>query len=120
MKNLIIILCVFLAVSLSAPAQISTKPSKGETQKTTYTCPMHPNERSEKEGNCSKCGMDLVKSSQTKHNSSVKGSQSSSKIVSKYVCTMDGSTSQKPGKCSKCGMGMKKADEEKNVENHKH
>lgn len=26
----------------------------------TYTCPMHPEETSDKPGSCSKCGMDLV------------------------------------------------------------
>jgi hypothetical protein len=27
-------------------------------------------------------------------------------VVTKYVCSMDGTTSDKPGKCSKCGMEM--------------
>ncbi len=26
----------------------------------TYTCPMHPEVRSDKPGSCPKCGMDLV------------------------------------------------------------
>jgi len=70
-----------------------------------YACPMHPNEMSANEGECSKCGMKLVKTV-VEYNSAVKGSQSSSKVVTKYVCSMDGTTSDKPGKCSKCGMEM--------------
>ena len=42
MKKLIIVLSVFLAVSTIASAQTTTKPSKEEAQKATYTCPMHP------------------------------------------------------------------------------
>lgn len=35
----------------------------------TYTCPMHPEEVSDKPGNCSKCGMNLVeKESQSEQN----------------------------------------------------
>ena len=31
-----------------------------EEKKQTYTCPMHPEVKSDKPGKCSKCGMDLV------------------------------------------------------------
>jgi Heavy metal binding domain len=34
---------------------------KGKNKKDTYTCPMHPEVRSDKAGKCSKCGMELVK-----------------------------------------------------------
>jgi uncharacterized protein with PIN domain len=108
MKNLIIVLSVFLAVSTVATAQMSTKPSKESTQKTTYVCPMHPNEMSMAAGKCPKCGMELVKTTKTQLNTSVKGSQTSTIIEAKYICKMDGSTSDKPGKCPKCGMGMTK------------
>jgi transcription initiation factor IIE alpha subunit len=86
---------------------------------------MHPNEMSAKEGECSKCGMKMVKTSVRKHDPSVKGSQTKTKVVMKYVCTMDGATSDKPGKCPKCGMkltemeGAKMKDKEME-ENHKH
>lgn len=93
--------------------------TKQESLKTSYACPMHPNEMSTKEGECTKCGMKLVKA-EIKHNSAVKGSQSSAKVVTKYVCSMDGTTSDKPGECPKCGMDMKEMNEQKIEENHKH
>ncbi len=34
--------------------------SSAQTQPTFYTCPMHPEVRSDKPGRCPKCGMDLV------------------------------------------------------------
>jgi len=45
-----------------------------------------------------------------------KGSQPTSKTVTKYVCSMDGTTSDKPGQCAKCGMGLVKVTE--TVDNH--
>ncbi|MCI4443985.1 MAG: hypothetical protein JHC39_10850 [Lentimicrobium sp.] len=115
MKTLIIVLSVFLAVSTAVSAQSTTKPSKEEAQKTTYVCPMHPDQMSMKEGKCSKCGMELVKTTQTQPNSAVKGSQASTVVEAKYICKMDGSTSDKPGKCPKCGMEMTKKEAPKAV-----
>ncbi len=102
MKTLIIVLSVFLAVNSMASAQEAVKSSQKEMHKEMYTCPMHPDEMSTKEGECSKCGMKLVKTLQ--HDTSGKGKKTA--IVSTYVCKMDGTTSDKPGKCSKCGMKM--------------
>jgi hypothetical protein len=80
-----------------------------------YTCSMHPKVMSDKKGECPKCGMELVVSKESVHNPAVKGSQTSKVVKTKYVCTMDGSTSDKPGKCPKCGMKMteKKSDKKK-------
>jgi hypothetical protein len=114
MKNLIIALSLFFVANITVSAQEKKETSKKEVQKTMYACPMHPNEMSAKEGECSKCGMKMVKTSVSKHDPSVKGSQTKTKVVTKYVCTMDGATSDKPGKCPKCGMEMTKK------ENHKH
>ena len=102
MKTLIIVLSVFLAVNSVASAQEAVKSSQKETHKEMYACPMHPKEMSSKEGECSKCGMKLVKT--LKHDTSGKGKKT--EVVSKYVCKMDGTTADKPGKCSKCGMKM--------------
>ncbi|MFV5698346.1 heavy metal-binding domain-containing protein [Flavobacterium sp. ZT3R17] len=102
MKKLIIVLSVFLAVNSMASAQEAVKSSKKEMHKEMYACPMHPDEMSSKEGECSKCGMKLVKT--LKHDTSGKGKKTA--VVSTYVCKMDGTTSDKPGKCSKCGMKM--------------
>jgi len=106
MKTLIIALTVFFAISTAVSAQTTVATPKKEIQKTMYTCPMHPKEMSDKKGKCSKCGMDLVVSKEKAHNTAVKGSQTSTAVKSKYVCTMDGSTADKPGKCPKCGMAM--------------
>ena len=109
MKKIIIVLSVFLAVNTVSFAQNNNAISKNmETQKTIYTCPMHPGERSMKEGECSKCGMKLVKTTTLKNNPAIKGSQASTIVKAKYVCKMDGSTSDKAGKCPKCGMEMTK------------
>jgi len=32
-----------------------------EEDKKTYSCPMHPDEKSDKLGKCSVCGMNLIK-----------------------------------------------------------
>jgi len=150
MKNLIIVLSVFLTVITVASAQTATKK---EDPKTMYACPMHPDEASFKKGECGKCEMKMVKTTERKHNPAIKGSQASSKVVTKYVCEMDQTTSDKPGncpkcgmemtkqetqkttyscpmhpnersmkegKCSKCGMDMKEINEQKSEENHKH
>jgi hypothetical protein len=108
MKKFIIVLSVFLAVNTVASAQSNTKPSKEESQKTTYACPMHSDVIGMKEGKCDKCGMELVKTKKEKHNSAVKGSQASTVVVAKYVCKMDGTTSDKACKCPKCGKEMSK------------
>ena len=105
MKNIIIVLSVFLAVSLGASAQ------KDESKKTTYVCPMHHDQMSLKSGKCPECGMMMVKTSEKMDTHATKGSQPKSKIVTKYVCSMDGTTSDKAGKCSKCGMMMTKTTE---------
>ena len=77
MKNLIIVLSVFLTVITSVSAQTDTKK---EEQKTIFNCPMHPNEASFKKGECSKCGMKMVKTTTRKHNSAVKGSKRAVKL----------------------------------------
>ena len=111
MKTIIIVLSVFLAVSFGASPQTT---SNKEIQKTTYTCPMHPKEMSDKEGKCSKCGMKMVKTTEAKHNTAVKGSQSSSTVKAMYVCPMHPKEmSDKQGKCTKCGMDMTKMEDKK-------
>ena len=44
-----------------ASAQEARKSSQKETHKGKYACSMHVNEMRSKEGECSKCGMKLVK-----------------------------------------------------------
>ncbi len=38
---------------------VAAAPADSTTHKAVYTCPMHPEEVSDKPGKCSKCGMDL-------------------------------------------------------------
>jgi hypothetical protein len=106
MKTLIIVLTAFFAIGTTVSAQKATSTPQKEVQKTMYTCPMHPKVMSDKKGECPKCGMELVTSKESVHNPAIKGSQTSTVVKTKYVCTMDGSTSDKPGKCPKCGMAM--------------
>jgi uncharacterized paraquat-inducible protein A len=115
MKTLIIVLAAFFTIGTAASAQTIIVTPKKEVQKTMYTCSMHPKVMSDKKGECPKCGMELVVSKESVHNPAVKGSQTSKVVKTKYVCTMDGSTSDKPGKCPKCGMKMteKKSDKKK-------
>jgi hypothetical protein len=36
------------------------QPQQSTAEKVTYTCPMHPEVKSDKPGKCPKCGMNLV------------------------------------------------------------
>jgi len=113
MKTLIIAITAFFAMGTAVSAQTTATAPKKEVQKTMYSCPMHPKEMSDKKGKCSKCGMDLVAVKDTAHKTTAKGSQATTAVKSKYVCTMDGSASDKPGKCPKCGMALTERKEEK-------
>lgn len=113
MKILILAITLFFAIGSGVSAQTTATAPKKEVQKTTYTCPMHPKEISDKKGKCSKCGMDLIVSKETVHKATAKGTQTATTVKSKYVCTMDGSTSDKPGKCPKCGMALVESKNDK-------
>lgn len=112
MKTLFILLAAFFAIGTAVSAQTTTSTIKKEVQTTTYTCPMHPKEISNEKGKCSKCGMKLVTTKESTTKTS-KGKETTTTVKTKYVCTMDDSTSDKPGKCPKCGMAMteKKSDD---------
>ena len=110
MKTLIIVLSAFFAFISAVTAQTVTKK---EEQKTIYVCPTHPDKTNSSSGKCPQCGMDMVKVTEKVDLHPQKGSQPQSKIVTKYVCPMDGSTSDVPGKCPKCGMAMTQQEEHK-------
>ncbi|MEO6134333.1 MAG: multicopper oxidase domain-containing protein, partial [Ginsengibacter sp.] len=67
MKYAISIIILFLAVNLSAQDMpgmkmpMKKKAATQQTEKVIYTCPMHPEVKMDKPGNCPKCGMKLVK-----------------------------------------------------------
>lgn len=106
MKNLIIVLSVFLALNASLTAQTSAKSSK-EAQKTTYTCSMHPEVVSPKKGKCPKCGMTLVEKPTVKNNVSSKKGKVKPIQTKLYACPMHPESKGKLNdKCPKCGMNL--------------
>jgi len=63
--NFIAVVAIALTLAFSACGSQEQKtpvtaPSS-TTEKVLYTCPMHPEVRSDKPGKCPKCGMDLIK-----------------------------------------------------------
>lgn len=74
MKTTIILSAVAIALTIGACNNSSTKSepkndvqqsdidtTKLKTGESFYQCPMHPEEMSDKQSSCSKCGMDLEK-----------------------------------------------------------
>ena len=63
-----------------------------------YTCPMHPEVRSDQPGTCPQCGMDLVPAAQA---------PATPAPAADYTCPMHPEVhSTGPGKCPKCGMDL--------------
>jgi hypothetical protein len=87
-------LCLFSVNAVLAQEHDHSKmanPKSETSEKIMYKCPMHADVNSNKPGNCSECGMKLVKND----NSSAK----------KYTCSMHPEfTSNNEGECPKCGM----------------
>jgi transcription initiation factor IIE alpha subunit len=80
--------------------ELSKKEQMKKEVTKSYSCPMHPQEVSDKQGKCSKCGMDLVLSTKEKMKT---------EAVHNYFCPMKcegDKTYDKPGKCPKCGMAL--------------
>lgn len=99
MKALYSLLIAFMVcLSYNAVAQ-DQQPEKHKHEKEAkhkYECPMKCEPASDKQGKCSKCGMDLKK---------IKAEDA--KVW--YECPMKCEpASGKPGKCGKCGMDLKK------------
>ena len=62
MKKIFIISALFLSISAAFTAcgnKENNTEQNGQTAE--YTCPMHPEVKSDKPGKCPKCGMDLEK-----------------------------------------------------------
>ena len=87
---------------------LSLPPATGEVAPgTLYSCPMHPEVRSEKPGDCPKCGMRLQPVSPAKEASPGGNEPVSGKATGGYTCPMHPEVhSDQPGKCPKCGMDL--------------
>ncbi|MCK9613269.1 MAG: hypothetical protein M0R16_10290 [Bacteroidales bacterium] len=63
--NFLAIVGIVLMLAFTACGSQDNKTTSTEQNSTNakalYTCPMHPEVRSDKPGKCPKCGMDLVK-----------------------------------------------------------
>lgn len=63
-----ILFFIFLAVAgLTACNQSAKNKKQSEQTAEVYTCPMHPEVKSDKAGSCPKCGMELVKKDEHNH-----------------------------------------------------
>lgn len=99
-KILFAIVIVLLANQSVNAQKVNAETNKGSTTIHTYSCPIHPDVTSDKEGNCSKCGMNL--------NLSPKG-KIKMEVMKIYSCPMHPEImSNNPGKCSKCNMDLTK------------
>lgn len=69
MKTLLSIVLLAVLVSFAACKQSSGSKNNASTEQTAvvYTCPMHPEVKSDKQGDCPKCGMALVKEDEHHH-----------------------------------------------------
>ncbi len=115
MKIKFIIAALIIGVFTFAQAQ-EKKQDDGKhehMEMTTYACSMHPEVKSDKPGDCAKCGMKLAKVEMKKD-----------KMAKSYTCSMHPEIkSDEAGKCPKCGMALveKKMDMKKEGESdHKH
>jgi FtsP/CotA-like multicopper oxidase with cupredoxin domain len=69
----------------------------GDSETSSYVCPMHPEVTSTEAGTCPKCGMKLVPAAEP--------------AASSYVCPMHPEvTSTEAGTCPKCGMNLIASD----------
>lgn len=72
-----------------------------------YTCPMHPDVKSDKPGKCPKCGMDLVKVKEKTEK--VQAANNKNVFKTGYTCPMHPQVhSDTAGTCPICGMQLEK------------
>lgn len=90
---------LFLAGSYITFAQAvetgkSKKTATTAKRQANYSCPMHPDVKSNKPGKCTKCGMDLTLS---------KKEQMKREVMKTYTCPVHSEVSSgKPGTCPRC------------------
>ena len=105
MKKLIVVVIAVIATCTTfAQKNKMHKADSIATIKLKYSCPMHPDEKSNTTGKCTQCGMELKLS---------KKEQMKTAVTSEYSCPMHADViSDKPGTCTKCGMDMAKSKKE--------
>lgn len=117
MKNVLMFVVLvsfgFAFICISSCSSVSKK-SKTESISSSdiYSCPMHPEMKSDEPGKCPKCGMNFEKP--PFRHAVIQGAAKTPAKVSKpkdlYYCPMNPDVkSSKPGKCPKCGMNLVKA-----------
>lgn len=94
-----IVLSAFLLIStITINAQEKAGKKDHSHNAVYYTCPMHPDVKSDKAGKCPKCGMDLTLS---------KKEQMKADVTKTYTCPVHMEVaSDKPGNCPKCGKNL--------------
>jgi hypothetical protein len=131
MKKLILYILLMGLYGFASGQRFRTISAWQKQNPVTYTCPMHPEIHNSKQGNCSKCGMELVAEKQSKVKQAkplpVKKSGTPAmgnmkmpqqkKQVDKpaaqpsYTCPMHPEIHEsKPGNCPKCGMNLVQED----------
>lgn len=104
MKNLKRYGCLVVVLLAVAVLSSCNNNTPGKTEATSvYTCPMHPEVKSDKPGKCPKCGMNLVKAKDEQ--------QADNKTVFEtgYTCPMHPQVhSDTAGTCPICGMQLEK------------
>jgi transcription initiation factor IIE alpha subunit len=106
MKKLLIICAVIFTATTTFAQKAKNKAANTNQTETsvTYSCPMHPEVKMDKDGNCPKCGMSLTAS---------KKEQLKQKVTQSYKCPMHNEVvSDTAGTCSKCGMNLKASKKE--------
>jgi hypothetical protein len=102
-KFLLLVMVVTSALTGFAQVDSTVKAPRQKHHKMhqQYSCPMHPEMKSDKPGKCTECGMDLQASKKEKMK------------MTHYCCPMHPEvTSDKAGTCSKCGMDLKASKKE--------
>ena len=86
----------------AATGEPSAVPAPGAA---TYTCPMHPEVRQDRPGQCPKCGMTLVRDTAAAAPGTAAASPTPG--AGAYTCPMHPEVRQDgPGQCPKCGMTL--------------
>ncbi len=117
--TIIIVFIIFFSSCKADKNNLKENPKKENSIKNViYTCPMHPDIKQDKPGDCPICGMKLVPINQSDKNT-YKHKDNTTSII--YTCPMHPDIKQdKPGDCPICGMKLVPINQsDKNTHKHK-